>query len=592
MGIGGILSGNRRGFPLFYAHGHPEESAGTQRKWEVSQCSSCTEYVILKVFQYGERADGCGIAEQGGKGMNICIVDDDRYLVEKIAEGMEWEKWNIEGVFTAYNIKQAKEILSTMEIDILLSDIEMPQGSGLELLRWVREQKLGVECIYLSSYAHFAYAQKALELHSRAYLLKPVSNKELGNVLDELVRQMKLERGAAGEGKQRAKENYWRNLLVEKEPDGNAGKESGNHPEGYGEEDFVLLGLLRIFHGIKRKKIQDNAVFCLTLKHAAEEIMHGMGMPLDVMFQYSDDCFLLVLKNGSEETEELKNNFRELLLRLKEETDASACIYIGKRTGTAERRAQLVLLFEMMHEGVPGDDGLLLLEEWTGRNAVYDSPDFAKWEQRMMYSQDMAGVLSEITDYVDALCRSGAVNVGVLSSFKADLQQMVFHYMMENGITLNQIFEAGEFDYYCDKASLTSQDMKEFVSILFKKLKAVLKVDNTEESVVEQIVRYIDDNLAGDLSRANLASRVYISEDYLSKKFAVYTGMSIPNFVSKRRMERACDYFKNTLYSVSEVAMMVGYSNFSYFSKTFRDYAGCTPNEYKSRNSKGNLTKI
>lgn len=524
--------------------------------------------------------------------MNICIVDDDRYLVEKIAEGMEWEKWNIEGVFTAYNIKQAKEILSTMEIDILLSDIEMPQGSGLELLRWVREQKLGVECIYLSSYAHFAYAQKALELHSRAYLLKPVSNKELGDVLDELVSQMELERGAAGEDKQRVKENYWRNLLVEKELDVNAGKESGNHTESYGEEDFVLLGLLRIFHGIKRKKIQDNAVFYLTLKHAAEEMIHGMGMPLDVMFQYSDDCFLIVLKNDSEEIETLKSNFRELLLRLKEETDASACIYIGKRTGAAERRAQLVLLFEMMHEGVPGDDGLLLLEEWTGRNAVYDSPDFAKWEQRMMYSQDMTGVLAEITDYVDALCRSGAVNVGVLSSFKADLQQMVFHYMMENGITLNQIFEAGEFDYYCDKASLTSQDMKEFVSILFKKLKAVLKADNTEESVVEQIMRYIDDNLAGDLSRANLASRVYISEDYLSKKFAVHTGMSIPNYVSKRRMERACDYFKNTLYSVSEVAMMVGYSNFSYFSKTFRDYAGCTPNEYKSRNSKGNITKI
>lgn len=44
--------------------------------------------------------------------MNICIVDDDKYVVEKIVEGMEWEKWNIDGVFTAYNIKQAKEILS------------------------------------------------------------------------------------------------------------------------------------------------------------------------------------------------------------------------------------------------------------------------------------------------------------------------------------------------------------------------------------------------------------------------------------------------------------------------------------------------
>ena len=72
--------------------------------------------------------------------MNICIVDDDKYVVEKIVEGMEWKRWDIDGVYVAYNIKQAKDILSTRQIDILLSDIEMPQGSGLELLEWVREK--------------------------------------------------------------------------------------------------------------------------------------------------------------------------------------------------------------------------------------------------------------------------------------------------------------------------------------------------------------------------------------------------------------------------------------------------------------------
>ena len=79
--------------------------------------------------------------------MNICIVDDDKYVVEKIVNGIDWKKWDIEGVYTAYNSRQAREILSTLQVDILLSDIEMPQGSGLELLEWVREQKLPVECI-------------------------------------------------------------------------------------------------------------------------------------------------------------------------------------------------------------------------------------------------------------------------------------------------------------------------------------------------------------------------------------------------------------------------------------------------------------
>ena len=36
--------------------------------------------------------------------MNICIVDDDKYVVEKIVEGIDWKKWDIEGVYAAYNI--------------------------------------------------------------------------------------------------------------------------------------------------------------------------------------------------------------------------------------------------------------------------------------------------------------------------------------------------------------------------------------------------------------------------------------------------------------------------------------------------------
>ncbi len=76
--------------------------------------------------------------------MSICIliVDDDRLVVEKLAKGIGWERIGIESVLTANNVRQAMKILEEAPVDILLSDIEMPQGSGLELLEWVR----GVIC--------------------------------------------------------------------------------------------------------------------------------------------------------------------------------------------------------------------------------------------------------------------------------------------------------------------------------------------------------------------------------------------------------------------------------------------------------------
>ena len=108
--------------------------------------------------------------------ISILMVDDDRILVEKLEETVDWKRIGISTVFTANNIRQAQKILEEFPIEILLCDIDMPQGSGLELLEWLRNHEIQTECIFLSSYANFAYAQKALSLASREYLLKPISN--------------------------------------------------------------------------------------------------------------------------------------------------------------------------------------------------------------------------------------------------------------------------------------------------------------------------------------------------------------------------------------------------------------------------------
>ena len=61
-------------------------------------------------------------------GISILIVDDDRYLVEKLEETVQWEKTGISMVFTAYNIRQAQKLITEFPIQLLLCDIDMPQG--------------------------------------------------------------------------------------------------------------------------------------------------------------------------------------------------------------------------------------------------------------------------------------------------------------------------------------------------------------------------------------------------------------------------------------------------------------------------------
>ena len=70
--------------------------------------------------------------------MNILLVDDEPYSVESIASSLDWEALGITQVLTAYSKRQALSVFVRARVDILLSDIEMPRGSGLDLVEEIR----------------------------------------------------------------------------------------------------------------------------------------------------------------------------------------------------------------------------------------------------------------------------------------------------------------------------------------------------------------------------------------------------------------------------------------------------------------------
>ncbi len=115
--------------------------------------------------------------------MNILLVDDDRFVIAALKQNMDWHSLGITTVFTAYDIKTAQDILSKNTVDLLLSDIDMPHGSGLDLLGILREQGNSIPAIFLTNYADFSYAKRALELRSFHYFLKPIDYEELTKII-------------------------------------------------------------------------------------------------------------------------------------------------------------------------------------------------------------------------------------------------------------------------------------------------------------------------------------------------------------------------------------------------------------------------
>ena len=106
--------------------------------------------------------------------MNILLVDDERLAVEVMNRMIDKEKYGFSTIYKALSMKQAQQICEETDIDIIICDIEMPRGSGLDFVQWLLDTGRNPIVIFLTSHAVFSYAQQAVSLGVQDYLLKPV----------------------------------------------------------------------------------------------------------------------------------------------------------------------------------------------------------------------------------------------------------------------------------------------------------------------------------------------------------------------------------------------------------------------------------
>lgn len=115
--------------------------------------------------------------------MNVLVIDDQPEVVRGLLSGVNWQRAEAEKVFPACSVKEAQGIFLQEDVDILLCDIEMPPNNGFELLRWARERKPEVGCIFLTAHAEFGYAQEAVKLGTFDYILQPAPYEEIEDAL-------------------------------------------------------------------------------------------------------------------------------------------------------------------------------------------------------------------------------------------------------------------------------------------------------------------------------------------------------------------------------------------------------------------------
>ena len=119
------------------------------------------------------------------------------------------------------------------------------------------------------------------------------------------------------------------------------------------------------------------------------------------------------------------------------------------------------------------------------------------------------------------------------------------------------------------------------IDIPVKKSETVM----TENTIIADAIDYLSTQYSGPCPVSSLAAYCHCSRSQISHLFKVKTGVSIPVFVNRLRIEQAKEMLRSTSQPVNVICYAVGFNDPNYFSKVFSRYMGISCLEYRKQNS-------
>lgn len=144
--------------------------------------------------------------------------------------------------------------------------------------------------------------------------------------------------------------------------------------------------------------------------------------------------------------------------------------------------------------------------------------------------------------------------------------------------------------------SLTNLIYKEYftlVSLLEKYYSIVVSLrDMTQgKNRIIEVKNYIDLYFDKELTLGELAKKIYVSEQYLSKIFKDEFGIGVSEYIIRKRLEKVRKFLTETEYPITDIAFDAGFTNINSFNRLFKKYQGVTPSTYRQE-TKSHVTTL
>ncbi|KRF04150.1 AraC family transcriptional regulator [Paenibacillus sp. Soil766] len=524
--------------------------------------------------------------------LHLLIVDDEIHAVEGIRSGVNWERLGISSVFSAFTVKQAKEVFDSERIDIMLCDIEMPQANGLELTEWVNEKHPQTLTIFLTCHADFKYAKQALQLGSIDYILKPIPFTELEKTIQKAIDKIQKDSEQAQfsqygqfwfQHQPMLIERFWIDLIHQAIPPAaeavrNAAAER-NIP--YDEAMTVVPVLLSVQRWHKKLTLREEKIMEYALKNAAEELIVGNKQNGQVIALDSGRLLAILPADNHAEF--------EILLKNKCESYIEACgqyfycdlsCYIGSPIHGQDMYAMVNQLRDVEKSNVAYNNKVFHISNFQVQFTHHELPNMGLWAV-MLKEGEFSKVLQEAITYLEQKVQQDRLDANLLQLFYQDFQQMMYVALQNKGIQAHQLFSDPISLNFTETATRSVTNLLSWMNHTMSRAVEFLGSIEQSESVVNRVISYIKLHIAEDLSREDIANHVFLNPDYLTRIFKKETGLAISDYLFQERLKLAQELLVKTDMPISAVASHIGYANFSHFSRMFKKHTDMNPNEYR-----------
>lgn len=139
----------------------------------------------------------------------VFLADDEPWVLLGLRNLIDWSAEGFVICGEATDGHKAWDRICRLEPDLILSDIQMPGLTGIELIEKIRENDMTTEVMFISGYSEFEYARAGMRLGCAEYLLKPIYSEDLLAALHKVRERLKKQAGADEEAKDTAPQSAY-----------------------------------------------------------------------------------------------------------------------------------------------------------------------------------------------------------------------------------------------------------------------------------------------------------------------------------------------------------------------------------------------